>query len=320
MEEEYFIETEKMKDLQENLEEPSKTHFVLVHGISGGGWCWYKIKSLMEISGYKVTCLDLKGSGIHSADPTTLLSFDDYNDPLINFMSSLPENEQVILVGHSAGGLSVTDATHKFPKKVRLAVYIGATMLRTGFVTEQDVKDVYPSDFLFFLALAFPVCKSSYLSCASMALLQHHILLAGGIPDLSEFGAAVDVYDMWFGLGPQQPPTSAVIKTSLQRKIIYQMSPLEDSTLAAMLLRPGPIQALTSARFKEGEDAEEVPRVYIRTAYDRVVKPEQQDAMIKKWPPQHVYTLESDHSPFFSAPLLLFGLLIKAASLGCSAD
>lgn len=46
------------------------------------------------------------------------------------------------MVGHSAGGLSVTDATHRFPKKVRLAVYLGATMLRNGFVTEQDVKDV----------------------------------------------------------------------------------------------------------------------------------------------------------------------------------
>ncbi|KAK4348679.1 hypothetical protein RND71_031434 [Anisodus tanguticus] len=281
MGEEHFVETEKMKDVQEKLEELSKTHFVLVHGISGGGWCWYKIKSLMEISGYKVTCLDLKGAGIHPADRTTLISFDDYNEPLIDFLSSLPENEQVILVGHSAGGLSVTDATHRFPKKVRLAVYIAATMLRNGFVTEQDVKD--------------------------------------GAPDLSEFGEPIDVYDMWFGLGPEQPPTSAVIKTSLQRKIVYQMSPLEDSTLAAMLLRPGPIQALKSARFKEGEGAEEVLRICIRTAYDRVVKPEQQDAMIKKWPPQNVYTLESDHSPFFSAPFLLFGLLIKAAaSLWCS--
>lgn len=53
------------------------------------------------------------------------------------------------------------------------------------------------------------------------------MLLKQGIPDLCEFGEAIDVYDMWFGLGPEQPPTSAVIKTSLQRKIIYQMSPLE---------------------------------------------------------------------------------------------
>lgn len=45
-----------------------------------------------------------------------------------------------------------------------------------------------------------------------------------GIPDLSEFG---DAYDVEFGLGPDQPPTSAVVKKELQRKIIYHMSPQE---------------------------------------------------------------------------------------------
>lgn len=46
------------------------------------------------------------------------------------------------MVGHSAGGMSVTDAIHKFPKKIKFAVYIAATMLRTGFMSQQDVKDV----------------------------------------------------------------------------------------------------------------------------------------------------------------------------------
>ncbi|XP_059300790.1 methylesterase 17-like [Lycium ferocissimum] len=258
-----------------------RVHFVLIHGVGGGGWCWYKMRSLMENSGYKVTSLDLKGAGIDPSDPNTILSFDDYNKPLVDLLSSLPNDEQVILVGHSAGGLSVTDATHKFPKKVKGAVYMAATMLRTGFVSEQDVQD--------------------------------------GVPDLSEFGEFGDVYDMEFRLGPEKPPTSVVVKQSLQRKLIYQMSPLEDSTLAAMLLRPGPIQALQSARFKEGEGADSVPRIYIRATNDRMLKPEQQDAMIRKWQPQHVYTLESDHSPFFSAPFALFGLLVKAAaSFQCS--
>ncbi|KAG5558184.1 hypothetical protein RHGRI_008191 [Rhododendron griersonianum] len=204
-------------------------HFVLVHGIGGGSWCWYKIRCLMENSGYKVSCIDLKGSGIDRSDAKTILAFDEYNKPFTEFMSSLPNDEKVILVGHSAGGLSLTDATHKFGKKIHLAIYLGATMLKTGFCTEQDVKD--------------------------------------------------------------------------------------DSTLAAMLLRPGPIKALVSARFEEGmTDCDEVPRVYIRTMQDRAVKPEQQEEMIKRWPPAEVYVLESDHSPFFSAPFLLFGLLVKAAA------
>ncbi|KAJ7965168.1 Methylesterase 17 [Quillaja saponaria] len=258
-------------------------HFVLIHGISGGSWCWYKIRCLMENSGYKVSCVDLKSAGIDRSDANSILSFDDYNKPLIDFMSALPDNEQVILVGHSAGGLSVTQATYKFPNKVKLVVYVAATMLKFGFWTDEDLKD--------------------------------------GVPDLSEFG---DVYELGFGMGNDKSPTSAVVKKEFQRKIIYHLSPHEDSTLAAMLLRAGPIQAIVSARFTQKEEAEKevdkVRRVYIKTLHDRVVKPDQQVTMIKKWPPSDVYVLDSDHSPFFSTPFLLFGLLVKAAAfdVGCN--
>jgi pimeloyl-ACP methyl ester carboxylesterase len=250
-----------------------KPHFVLIHGVGGGSWCWYKLRCLVENSGHKVTTLDLKSSGIDRADPDSVLSFDDYNSPLTDFLSALPEGEKVILVGHSAGGLSVTAATHKFANKISLAVYICATMLKNGFKTQQDITDA--------------------------------------VPDLSEYG---DVYEYGFGLGADEAPTSAVIKKEFQRKIIYHMSPLEDCTLAGMLLKPGPIVALMAAQFDNDGEVEKVPRVYIKAEYDRVVKPEQQDAMIKRWPPAGVYSLESDHSPFFSTPFLLCGVLLKAAS------
>ncbi|KAI4306573.1 hypothetical protein L6164_029837 [Bauhinia variegata] len=281
-----FVEAEKAMLVREE-EAPNlrgavslKHHFVLVHGIGGGSWCWYKIRCLMENSGYKVTCIDLKSSGIDRSDADYILSFDDYNKPLMDFLSALPENEQVILVGHSAGGLSLTQASHKFAKKIRLAIYVAATMLKLGFRTDQDQKD--------------------------------------GVPDLSEFG---DVYELGFGLGYDKPPTSALVKKEFHRKIIYQLSPHEDSTLAGMLLRPGPVHALTSARFaEENSDVEKVPRVYIKTMQDHVMKPEQQEALIKRWPPSNVYVLDSDHSPFFSTPFLLFGLLVKAAAfdVGCN--
>lgn len=107
-------------------------------------------------------------------------------------------------------------------------------------------------------------------------------------------------------------------------QILPMITVIQDSTLAAMLLRPGPIQALTSARFREDEnngEVEKVARVYIRTSHDRVVKAEQQEAMIKRWPPLSVYELDnSDHSPFFSTPFLLFGFLVRAAAafdVGC---
>ncbi|CAE5966811.1 unnamed protein product [Arabidopsis arenosa] len=267
---------------EENQEEtlelkPSRKppHFVLIHGMSLGSWCWYKIKCLMEVSGFTVTCIDLKSSGIDSSSADSLTTFDQYNQPLIDLLSSFPEQEQVILVGHSAGGLSVTSAIQRFPKKICLAVFIGASMLKYGLQTDEDMKD--------------------------------------GVPDLSEHG---DVYELGFGIGPENPPTSAIIKPEFRRKLLYHMSPQQECSLAALMMRPAPILALTTAKLdeeKEKGQEEQVPRVYIKTLLDRVMKPEQQDAMIRRWPPSQVYELESDHSPFFSNPFVLFGLLIKAA-------
>ncbi|XP_015698191.1 methylesterase 17-like [Oryza brachyantha] len=90
----------------------------------------------------------------------------------------------------------------------------------------------------------------------------------------------------------------------------------EDSALASILLRPWPT-ALSTARFGsaagEGDKSviNRVPRVYIKTANDRMVKPEQQEAMISRWPPSEVMTMDTDHSPF-SAPELLCNLIIKS--------
>ncbi|XP_073019671.1 LOW QUALITY PROTEIN: methylesterase 17-like [Primulina eburnea] len=261
--------------LQTAITPTPEAHFVLIHGIGGGAWCWYKIKCVMENSGHRVTCLDLTSAGIDQTDPNTVLSFQDYNRPLVEFLQSLEDGQQVILVGHSAGGLSVSEAIHKFGRKIKAAVFVGATMLKCGFASDEDVKD--------------------------------------GVPDVSEFGELDEVYDLWFGLGQDHPPTSVMVKKQLQRKLIYHMSPQEDSCLAAMLLKPGPIQALQSATFTETEDSDKVPRIYIKTSRDRILRSYQQNAMIKKWQPSKVYTLESDHSPFFSAPLRLIELLVKVA-------
>lgn len=75
---------------------------------------------------------------------------------------------------------------------------------------------------------------------------------------------------------------------------------------------------MQSARF-DGDgsgDVDAVSRVYVKTTKDRVLEPEKQENMIRRWRPCEVMTLETDHSPFFSAPSKLVGLLIKASSSG----
>ena len=167
-----------------------------------------------------------------------------------------------------------------------------------------------------------------------------------GVPDLSEFG---DVYDLNFGLGEDHPPTSMMLRKEFQRTILYQQSSQEvciynilhgqwtnccsewiicegyspahslstfvqDSMLASILLRPFPA-VLQTARFGCVDDGVKSPvnavhRVYIKTANDRTLKVEQQEAMIHRWPPRKVMVMDTDHSPFFSAPDHLLELIL----------
>lgn len=120
-----------------------------------------------------------------------------------------------------------------------------------------------------------------------------------------------EVFDCTYALGEDQPPTSIIMKKEYQRVYYYNLSPLEDSTLASMLLRPTPARA-SLRDLGESKEAELVPRVFIKTLQDRIIDPSKQDEMIRKWPPSLVFTLDSDHSPFFSAPEALFNFLLQA--------
>ncbi|KAL8154359.1 hypothetical protein V2J09_012119 [Rumex salicifolius] len=80
----------------EKSKTPLKLHFVMIHGLNGGAWSWFKIKSLLEKnSGYKATCLDLRGCGTDPTDGNTIRTFDEYNEPLDEFMAALPEGDKV---------------------------------------------------------------------------------------------------------------------------------------------------------------------------------------------------------------------------------
>ncbi|CAN1225239.1 Methylesterase 10 [Linum grandiflorum] len=105
-----------------------KNHFVLVHGTGHGAWCWYKLVTLLKSSGHQVTALDLGGSGIDSRRLDEVSSISDYVSPLIEFMASLGEQDKVVLVGHSFGGISISLAIERFPTKVLAAVFVTAIM------------------------------------------------------------------------------------------------------------------------------------------------------------------------------------------------
>ncbi|KAJ4967294.1 hypothetical protein NE237_019143 [Protea cynaroides] len=103
-------------------------HFVLVHGVGHGGWCWYKIKPMLESAGHQVTAVDLAASGINMAKIDEVHTMADYTEPLMELMDSLSPGEKVTLVGHSLGGFNLALAMDRFPDQISAAVFLTAFM------------------------------------------------------------------------------------------------------------------------------------------------------------------------------------------------
>uniref|UniRef100_A0A804N803 AB hydrolase-1 domain-containing protein n=1 Tax=Zea mays TaxID=4577 RepID=A0A804N803_MAIZE len=107
-------------------------HFILLHGLAHGAWCWYKVVAQLRAAGHRATALDMAASGVHPARLHEVASFEDYSRPLLDAVAASPDSDRLVLVGHSLGGLSVALAMEWFPGKVAAAVFLAASMPRVG--------------------------------------------------------------------------------------------------------------------------------------------------------------------------------------------
>lgn len=104
-------------------------NFVLVHGSWHGAWAWYKIQTLLESQGHTVTVVDLPAHGIDLTPAETVL-LQDYVDTVIDALNDYSGSS--ILVGHSMGGIVVSEAAEALPGKVAKSVYLAAFMIPSG--------------------------------------------------------------------------------------------------------------------------------------------------------------------------------------------
>eukprot|EP01018_Ginkgo_biloba_P000617 Gb_08121 [translate_table: standard] len=111
-------------DIQEG--EARKQHFVLIHGLGHGAWCWYKVVALLKQQGHTVVALDLTSNGINKGvSPDEISSVAQYSHPLIQYLDAI-HNETVTLVGHSMAGLSLSYAMELYSHKVSKAIFLAA--------------------------------------------------------------------------------------------------------------------------------------------------------------------------------------------------
>jgi pimeloyl-ACP methyl ester carboxylesterase len=96
--------------------------FVLVHGAFGGAWCWDPAVGPLEAAGHTVTAIDLPGGG-DDATPPDQVTLDGY---AARVCEVLAEGEPAVLVGHSMGGVAVTEAALRCPEKIAALAYVAA--------------------------------------------------------------------------------------------------------------------------------------------------------------------------------------------------
>ncbi len=105
------------------------TAYVLVHGAWHGAWCWDKVVPLLEKAGHRAVAIDLPGHG-QDRTPISQVTLEAYAGRVCEVLSA--QSEPVVLVGHSMGGLAITQAAEQTPAQVRTLVYLTAFLLRDG--------------------------------------------------------------------------------------------------------------------------------------------------------------------------------------------
>jgi pimeloyl-ACP methyl ester carboxylesterase len=136
--------------------------------------------------------------------------------------------------------------------------------------------------------------------------------------EMMENNDRIEQMEYNFGNGIGEPPTSGILPRKFHKDLFYSTSSTLDATLASLLLRPFPIMAMKNMSLETTDEGYGVvPRVYIKTLKDNALSLAKQEVLITNSPPQKVYSIDSDHSPFFSAPEKLHSLLLEIANTYC---
>jgi pimeloyl-ACP methyl ester carboxylesterase len=103
------------------------TPVVLIHGGMHGSWCWDPVLPFLTA---ETIAVDLPGRGSHPADLATV-SLDDSVTAVLED-ADRAGFDRFVLVGHSLGGVTITETAVRHPGRVAALVYVGALVPGPG--------------------------------------------------------------------------------------------------------------------------------------------------------------------------------------------
>jgi pimeloyl-ACP methyl ester carboxylesterase len=106
---------------------PRTVTLVAVHGAWAGGWHFKKVAPLLEAGGWKVHRPSLSGLGEHFNTARADLGLATHVEDIVNFIL-FEDLHEVVLLGHSYGGMVITGVADRIPERIRRLVYLDAAL------------------------------------------------------------------------------------------------------------------------------------------------------------------------------------------------
>lgn len=104
---------------------------LIVHGAWGGAWQFSKVDPLLREKGFDVRRVTLTGLGerAHLASPD--IGLETHIQDVVNVIL-FERLENIILVGHSYGGMVITGVADRMPERIARLVYLDAMLPEDG--------------------------------------------------------------------------------------------------------------------------------------------------------------------------------------------
>lgn len=113
--------------------------YVLVHGAWHGGWCWWKVTPRLQAAGHTVYTPTLTGLGERAHLGHADVGLGTHVQDVVSVVEC-EDLAEVVLVGHSYGGMAISGVAERVPERLAHLVYLDAFVPADG----QALLDLVP--------------------------------------------------------------------------------------------------------------------------------------------------------------------------------
>ena len=231
--------------------------YLLVHGAWQGSGCWEKVASKLQAAGHFIITPELPWDNYIDKDDRY-----PFNVCIDHLVETIQDYESIIAVGHSIGGIFISQLAEAIPDRIVSLVFISGFLIPDG------------------------QCANDTASLMSDSLASRNMSLS-------------------------KDKNNIVLSKKVLRDALYNDISDEDYLFAEEQYCDQPLWtfqtpvSLTESRFGG------IPKFYIECLKDNAIPVSAQRVMQESWKCQKTYSLNCSHSPFYSMPDELAGILEK---------